>query len=46
LIEDACATKDLLWRGETIPAATVHKAFMASLMGIFAEIISQQNIVK
>ena len=44
LIEDACATLDLNWNGEIIPAETVHKAFMASLKGVFAEIISEKNI--
>ena len=44
LVEDACATKDLVWNGETIPAETVHKAFMASLQGVFAEIIRLEDI--
>ncbi len=39
LLEDACATKDLPWRGQIIPAATVHNAFMASLNGMFAEVM-------
>jgi len=44
LVEDACATKNLVWNGEIIPAETVHKAFMASLKGVFAEIIRQEDI--
>lgn len=34
-----CATKDLELNGETIPAETVQKTFLASLAGIFAELI-------
>jgi len=44
LVEDACATKNLVWNGEIIPADTVHKAFMASLKGVFAETIRQEDI--
>ena len=36
VLEDACATKDLVWNGATIPADTVHKTFMAALSGTFA----------
>ena len=34
----ACATRDLSWNGKTIPAATVHEAFMAALHGAFADV--------
>ena len=39
LVADACATMDLKLNGEMIPAETVHKAFIAALDGVFAEII-------
>ena len=39
LIADACATEDLVWSGEIIPAEIVHKTFLASLEGIFADVI-------
>ena len=39
LLDDACATKDLTYNDEIIPAETVHKAFMASLNGMFANVI-------
>ncbi len=39
LAADACATMDLTLNGETIPADTVHRAFVAALDGVFAEII-------
>jgi nicotinamidase-related amidase len=39
LLEDACATKNLVWRGAVVPAETVHSAFMASLSGVFAKVL-------
>lgn len=39
LLADACATKDLVYNGETIPAETVHKTYMASLNGMFAQVV-------
>ena len=39
LLSDACTTKALVWNNETIPAETVHKTFMASLQGTFANVI-------
>ena len=39
LVADACATMDLALNGETIPAETVQKAFIAALDGVFATII-------
>ena len=42
LLNDACATKDLSFNGEIIPAETVHNTFMASLNGMFANVIKTQ----
>ncbi|MBE0600927.1 MAG: cysteine hydrolase [Firmicutes bacterium] len=39
LLGDACATRDLSWKGQSIGAATVHAAFMAALSGSFATVI-------
>ena len=39
LVADACATRDLEINGEIIPAETVQKTYIASLAGIFAEIV-------
>ncbi len=39
LLEDACTTKDLVFENKTILATTVHKTFMASLNGMFANVI-------
>ncbi len=42
VLEDACATRDLEFRGRTIPAADVHGAFMAALSVPYAAIVSTQ----
>ena len=42
LLNDACATKNLSFNGEIIPAETVHNTFMASLNGMFANVIETQ----
>ena len=39
LVEDACATKDLEIQGESIPAQIVQRVFIASLEGVFANIV-------
>ena len=39
VISDACATKNLSFQGITIPAIQVHAAYMASLHGLFADVI-------
>lgn len=39
LVADACATMDLEICGEIIPAQIVQKTFIASLAGVFANII-------
>jgi nicotinamidase-related amidase len=50
VIGDACACRSLEWNGLTIPADMVQAAFLASLQGSFANVLSaeawlsQQNI--
>jgi nicotinamidase-related amidase len=39
LLDDACATRDLEYNGEVIPAETVHKTYMASLNDGFAKVM-------
>lgn len=39
LLFDACATKDLFFENQIVPAETVHRTFMAALNGMFAEVI-------
>ena len=45
LVTDACATKDLLFNDEVMPAKDVHNAFMASLNGIFCEVKTTGEIL-
>ncbi|MBT8372025.1 MAG: cysteine hydrolase [Deltaproteobacteria bacterium] len=40
VIQDACATKDLEFGGETIQAAMVHGSFMAALKSVYARVLS------
>lgn len=46
LIEDACTTKDLTWKGYTIPAKLVHATYMASLDGTFAKIMTTKEFLE
>ena len=43
--EDACATKDLVFDGESLPAATVQKVFMAGLNGMFAKVMKTEELL-
>ncbi|MCX6084612.1 MAG: cysteine hydrolase family protein [Caldiserica bacterium] len=42
---DACATRDLTFAGETVPAAMVQRAFLAALDGTFARVMNADEIV-
>ncbi|MDZ7695821.1 MAG: cysteine hydrolase family protein [Deltaproteobacteria bacterium] len=44
VVTDACATRDLIFEGETIPAASVHGAFMAALSPIYAALKTTREI--
>jgi nicotinamidase-related amidase len=41
---DACATKALLFNGVTVSAEDVQTAFMAALNGLFARVLSVEDI--
>jgi nicotinamidase-related amidase len=43
--EDACATKDLIFKSKTIKASDVHASFMASLSAPYAKVISTKEII-
>ena len=43
LISDGCATKELEWNGDYIPADTVQSIFMASLNQKFANVITSTD---
>lgn len=45
LIDDACATKNLSWDGQIIPAAVVHRVFMAALNGMFATVMKTDEFL-
>src|SRR5450756_1442039 len=42
---DACATRDLPFAGETLPALMVQRAFLAALNGTYAEVTTTGEIV-
>jgi len=44
--EDACATRTLTFGRETVPAANVHAAFMASLSGAYAQVLSTEELIR
>lgn len=44
--EDACATKDLIFKDKTIKASDVHASFMAALSVPYARVISTKEIVE
>lgn len=43
VLEDACATRALTFKGATVPAAQVHAAFMAALAVPYAKILSTRD---
>jgi nicotinamidase-related amidase len=43
---DACATRDLLFDGTTIPAKHVHGSFMAALGAVFAKVLNADQIME
>lgn len=45
VVEDACATRDLSFRGTTIAAADVHAAFMAALSTPYARLMQASELV-
>lgn len=43
--EDACATKDLVFKGDTIKASMVHASFMAALSVPYARVVATREII-
>lgn len=43
--DDACATRDLIFKGRTIKASDVHASFMAALSVPYARVISTREIL-
>ena len=46
LVHDACATRNLEFNGENLDAKDIHNAFMASLNGAFAKVVSTNEILQ
>lgn len=46
VIHDACATRDLEFNGQVIPAAQAHGAFMAALGFAYADVLSTDEYLK
>ena len=44
--EDACATRDLVYKGKTVKAAEVHASFMAALSVPYARVNPTKDILK
>jgi nicotinamidase-related amidase len=44
--EDACATRDLVFKEKITPAADVHASFMAALSAVYARVTSTADIVE
>ena len=44
--EDACATKDLIFKSRTIMASDVHASFMAALSAPYAKVLSTKEIIE
>jgi len=43
---DACATRELAFAGETVPAAMVQRAFLAALNGTYAKVMNVDEVVR
>ena len=46
VVEDACATKDLVFKGKTIKASDVHASFMAALSVPYAQVLTTNETLK
>ena len=44
--EDACATRDLIFKGKTIKSSDVHASFMAALSAPYAQVITTDETLK
>lgn len=46
VVSDACATRDLSFNGESIPASHVHGAFLAALGSVYATVRTADAIIQ
>ena len=42
IVEDACATRDLEFNGQTVPAAQVHAAYMSALAFAYGKVVTTE----
>jgi nicotinamidase-related amidase len=45
VIDDACATRNLQYKGDVVEAEKVHAAFMAALAALYAKVISSNDFI-
>jgi nicotinamidase-related amidase len=43
VVEDACATRDLVFKGKTVKASDVHASFMAALSVPYAQVLTAEE---
>ena len=46
VVNDACATKNLVLADKVISAENVHMSFLAALNGMFAKVVSTEQLIK
>jgi nicotinamidase-related amidase len=46
LTHDACATRELVFNGVTVPAVQVHASYMAALGAVFAKVKGVDEILE
>ncbi len=44
VVSDACATRDLEFDGNRVPAVSVHNSFMAALASVYAQVIKSEEV--
>ncbi len=45
VVSDACATRTLNFKGKVVPAEQVHAAFLAALNGVYAKVVSTDELL-
>jgi hypothetical protein len=45
-LEDACTTKDLMFKGEIISAESVHASFLSALNNMYAKLLDTETFLK
>lgn len=45
IVEDACATRDIEFNGNVVPAAQVHAAFMSALAFAYGKVVATEDLI-